>query len=109
VLVDLIGEAGVRVRLGQELDSFETVGDHVDVTFSDGSAGMYDLVVAADGIKSKTRGMSETPAPSGVDIWRVVTARNPDMTTSGLFYNGPQYKAGYTPISDELCYWCVSK
>lgn len=107
VLVDMIGAAGVDLRLGLEMDAFETVDDHVDVRFSDGSTGTYDLVIAADGIKSKTRamlGMPEDRRPSGMGIWRVVTARKPHMTTSGLFYNGPQYKAGYTPISDELCY-----
>lgn len=107
VLVDMINAAGVDVRLGLEMESFDNNDDHVDVRFSDGSTGRFDLVIAADGIKSRTRammGMPESQAPTGMGIWRVVTSRQPHMTTSGLFYNGPQYKAGYTPIADGLCY-----
>ena len=26
------------------------------------------------------------------------------MECSELYYGGPKYKAGYTPISDDLCY-----
>jgi hypothetical protein len=37
-------------------------------------------------------------------IWRTIAKRPPEMDCSELYYGGPKYKAGYTPISDDLCY-----
>ena len=37
-------------------------------------------------------------------IWRVVAKRPAAMECSEVYYGGPKYKAGYTPISDDLCY-----
>lgn len=107
VLVDMIHELGIDVRLGTEMDSYVNKGDSVDVTFSTGGTENFDLVIGADGIKSKTRkmlGSKHDKKPSGLGIWRVVTERNENMNCSAVFYEGPEYKAGYTPISDTLCY-----
>lgn len=107
VLVDMIHELGIDVRLGTQLESFSNSADSVSVTLSGGLIETYDLVIAADGIRSKTRGMLGIPhneAPTGMGIWRVVTKRTSDMDVSAVYYHGPQFKAGYTPISDELCY-----
>jgi 2-polyprenyl-6-methoxyphenol hydroxylase-like FAD-dependent oxidoreductase len=107
VLVAKIRELGIEVRLGTELVGFHTVDDHVEATLSDGRTEHYDVVVAADGIKSTTRpklGMTEVKQPSGMGIWRAVVPRTPEMSVSGLYYNGPEYKVGFTPISEELCY-----
>jgi 2-polyprenyl-6-methoxyphenol hydroxylase-like FAD-dependent oxidoreductase len=107
VLVDMIKELGIEVRLGTRLESFTNLGDSVEVVLSGGITETYDLVIAADGIRSSTRallGITETPAPSGLGIWRVVTGRTPEMSVASIYYEGPQYKAGFTPISDDLCY-----
>ncbi|MGP3769705.1 FAD-dependent oxidoreductase [Streptomyces sp. SDT5-1] len=107
VLVAKIRELGVEVRLATELVGFETVDDRVRAELSDGRTEFYDVVVAADGIKSATRrqlGMPEDKQPSGMGIWRAVVGRTPEMSVSGLYYGGPAYKVGFTPISDELCY-----
>ena len=37
-------------------------------------------------------------------IWRTVAKRPAEMDCSELYYGGPKYKAGYTPISEDLCY-----
>lgn len=107
VLVDMIHELGVDVRLGTSMESFENHPDHVDVTFNNGTAESFDLVVACDGIKSTTRkmlGITHDKKPTGLGIWRVVTKRTPEMDVSAVFHGGPEYKAGYTPISKDLCY-----
>jgi 2-polyprenyl-6-methoxyphenol hydroxylase-like FAD-dependent oxidoreductase len=39
-----------------------------------------------------------------MSIWRVLADRAPDMTCSELFYEGPRYKAGYSPISPTRVY-----
>ncbi len=107
VLVSTIRELGVRTLLGVALESVSTEGDQAQATLSDGSVLSADLVVAADGIKSTARGLlgiAEDKAPTGMGIWRVVTKRAPSMDSSAVFYHGPHYKAGYTAISEDLCY-----
>lgn len=107
VLVDMIHDLGVEVRLGTELKGFENHPDHVVAHLSDGSNDSFDLIIAADGIKSTARkllGIHHDKKSSGLGIWRVVTKRLPEMDCSGLAFGGPQYKAGYTPISKDLCY-----
>jgi 2-polyprenyl-6-methoxyphenol hydroxylase-like FAD-dependent oxidoreductase len=54
---------GVRVRKGVSYDAFEDGADGVDVTFTDGKNARYDLLVAADGISSKTRELIFPDAP----------------------------------------------
>nr|BFE98198.1 hypothetical protein GCM10020185_87340 [Pseudomonas brassicacearum subsp. brassicacearum] len=44
---------GASIRLGLSVETLEQVGEGVDVLFTDGSRGRYDLVVGADGLYSK--------------------------------------------------------
>jgi 2-polyprenyl-6-methoxyphenol hydroxylase-like FAD-dependent oxidoreductase len=39
-----------------------------------------------------------------MSIWRVLAERSPEMTCAELFYEGPRYKAGYSPISQSSVY-----
>lgn len=107
ILVSAAREHGVDIRLGTTVESFVDDGDRVDVTLSDRTVETADLLVAADGIRSATRkliGIEIEPQPVGMGIWRVVAARPPEMTSSGVYNGGPKYRAGYTPISEDLCY-----
>ncbi|GAB3616142.1 FAD-dependent oxidoreductase [Okibacterium endophyticum] len=107
VLMDMIHELGIEVRLDTRLESFANHDDSVEVVLSTGETKSYDFVIAADGIRSTARellGLPQVPAPTGMGIWRVVTERTPEMDVSAVYYHGPEYKAGYTPISDSLCY-----
>jgi 2-polyprenyl-6-methoxyphenol hydroxylase-like FAD-dependent oxidoreductase len=107
VLADAVVDAGVDVRLGATVSALDDRGDSVVVTLSDGSTETADLVLGADGIRSSVRkmiGIDVDPEPVGMGIWRVVAQRPPEMECSELYYGGPKYKAGYTPISDEYCY-----
>jgi 2-polyprenyl-6-methoxyphenol hydroxylase-like FAD-dependent oxidoreductase len=107
VLCDRVYAAGVSVRLGLTVCSI-TAGDrHAFAEFTDGSTGGYDLIVGADGIRSAVRsmlGFATVPQPSGMSIWRVVADRPAELDRSELYYDGPRYKAGYTPISVTQCY-----
>jgi len=54
---------GVRIRKGVTYAGFEDGAEGVDVTFTDGETGRYDLMIAADGISSKTRELIFPDAP----------------------------------------------
>ena len=107
VLGDEITRSGVDVRLKTTVTAIDNRRDGVTATLSDGSTVDADLLVAADGIRSQTRaliGIEAEPQQVGMGIWRVVAQRPAEMECSELYYGGPKYKAGYTPISETLCY-----
>jgi 2-polyprenyl-6-methoxyphenol hydroxylase-like FAD-dependent oxidoreductase len=107
VLCDQVYAAGVTVRLGLTVRALAQDSRQAYAEFSDGSAGHYDLVVGADGIRSAVRsmlGITTAPQPSGMSIWRVVADRPAEMDCAEVYYGGPRYKAGYSPISPGQCY-----
>lgn len=55
LLISKVREAGLKPRLGVSVSNLIDDGRQAHVEFSDGSAGAYDLVVAADGIRSDMR------------------------------------------------------
>ena len=57
ILLDRAAAAGAKVRFGATVAALAQDDRGVDVTFADRSAGRYDLVVGADGIRSHTRDM----------------------------------------------------
>ena len=52
ILLHRAANAGVKTRLGITTTDLHQDAAGVDVTFSDGSTGRYDLIVGADGIRS---------------------------------------------------------
>jgi 2-polyprenyl-6-methoxyphenol hydroxylase-like FAD-dependent oxidoreductase len=107
LLAEMLPAAGVDLRLGTTLTAIDDQGDSVEVTLADGSVETADLLVGADGIRSAVRsmiGITDEPQSVGMGIWRTVAKRPPEMDCSELYFGGPKYKAGYTPISEDLCY-----
>ncbi|MDQ0382869.1 FAD-dependent monooxygenase [Amycolatopsis thermophila] len=107
ILMNRAAAAGVKTRFGTTLNAIEQDDTGVEVRFSDGSARRYDVVVGADGLRSKTRlllGIALETKAVGMGIWRVFASRPPEVTSSELFYGGPCYTAGYTPTSQESLY-----
>ena len=107
VLCEHVYAAGVTVRLGLSVRAIAQDSQRAHVEFTDGSTGRYDLVVGADGIRAAVRamlGITATPRPTGMSIWRVVADRPAEMDCAEVYYNGPRYKAGYSPISAGQCY-----
>ncbi|SDP42638.1 2-polyprenyl-6-methoxyphenol hydroxylase [Streptomyces sp. cf386] len=107
ILIDAVRASGARIRLGTTAESLEQDADGVSVRFSDGGAGRYDLVIAADGLGSATRaaiGITEKPEPTGMAIWRIAAPRPASVTRTDLAYGGPAYIAGYTPTSENTLY-----
>lgn len=65
ILADATRASGANVRLGCSFNTIEQDADGVDVGFTDGTSGRYDLVIGADGLYSKVRGtlFPEAPQP----------------------------------------------
>lgn len=107
ILLDRADNAGVKTRFGITTTDLRQDAAGVDVTFSDGSTGRYDLVVGADGIRSWTRrmlGVELQTRPTGMGIWRAFGPRPASVTRTDLFYGGPSYIAGYCPTGEDSLY-----
>jgi 2-polyprenyl-6-methoxyphenol hydroxylase-like FAD-dependent oxidoreductase len=107
ILLDRAAAVGVKVRLGVAPTALSQDADGVDATFADGSAGRYDLVVGADGVRSWTRGaigVELEPRPVGMGIWRAFGPRPASVTRTDLVYGGPSYIAGYCPTGADSLY-----
>lgn len=107
IMVDRAVAAGATLRLGTAVSTLSQDGDGVDVTFADGSARRYDLVVGADGIRSATRpmiGIADEARPTGMGIFRAFGPRPASVTRTDLYYGGPAYIAGYCPTSESTLY-----
>jgi 2-polyprenyl-6-methoxyphenol hydroxylase-like FAD-dependent oxidoreductase len=107
ILVDRATEVGVKVRTGTTITELTQDDAGVDVTFSDGSTGRYDLVVGADGVRSWTRralGIDLETKSVGMGIWRAFGPRPASVTRTDLYYGGPSYIAGYCPTGEDSLY-----
>jgi len=69
-LIEILHDAaaGADIRMGTTATGIDQPsGDAVEVTFSDGTSGTFDLVVVCDGIHSKTRTMAFGTEPDVFD------------------------------------------
>jgi 2-polyprenyl-6-methoxyphenol hydroxylase-like FAD-dependent oxidoreductase len=107
ILVDRAASAGAKLRLGTTVSSLSQDDRGADAVLSDGSAGRYDLIVAADGIRSATRamiGIRDKPRPTGMGIFRAFGPRPDSVTRTDLYYGGRCYIAGYCPTGHDTLY-----
>ncbi|AKM03413.1 MULTISPECIES: FAD-dependent oxidoreductase [Burkholderia cepacia complex] len=116
VLADILAKAtraaGVRVQLGCTFSGIEPRGEQVDVVFTNGTHGTYDLVVGADGLYSKVRGIAFPDAPkpryTGQGVWRAVVPRPAEIACATMWL-GPRIKAGVNPVSRDEMYVFVTE
>jgi len=98
---------GVAVTFGCSVSALDPDDGGVTVTLSDGRVERYDLVIAADGIRSPMRsmlGIELDTRSTGMGIWRAFTARPESVTRTDLYYGGPSYIAGYCPTGENSLY-----
>lgn len=112
ILAEATRKAGANVRLGCTFTSIGQDADGVDVAFSDGSSGRYDLVIGADGLYSKVREaiFPDAPKPqySGQGVWRAVLPRDPEVKGT-MMWMGPKVKPGLNPVSSDEMYMFVTE
>ncbi|CCD89383.1 putative monooxygenase with FAD/NAD(P)-binding domain [Bradyrhizobium sp. ORS 285] len=112
ILADETRAAGVSVRVGCSYTDIAQHDDDVEVAFTDGTTGRYDLVVVADGVHSKTRArlFPEVKPPQyiGQVVWRAVLPR-PDEIVRPRMWLGGAVKAGVNPVSPSLMYMFVTE
>lgn len=97
---------GAQIRLGIVAETLDDDGEGVDVRFSDGTSGRYDIVVGADGLYSQTResilpGVAE-PTFTGQGVWRYNFPRPSELDALHV-YNGPT-GVGLVPTSADGMY-----
>jgi len=103
----LAAAAAVPSRLGLSVTALTHNDDCVSVGFSDGSTGMYDLVVGADGIASTVRKLTLSAAPpvsAGQVAWRSLVPIRPRGLTKLQFLLGDGCFFGLCPVGNGHTY-----
>lgn len=107
ILLDRSIELGVKYRMNLTINEINDKDDDgVDVVFSDGSKGNYDIVIGADGINSKVRTLvfgEYKPKYVGLSVWRYAFKKPKDLETSYMWF-GKRSKMGLVPMADDTCY-----
>jgi 2-polyprenyl-6-methoxyphenol hydroxylase-like FAD-dependent oxidoreductase len=101
-------DAGAKVRTGVSVTALRQHADCVEADLTDGTSASYDLVVGADGWRSRVRRLllgAEDPKPYFLEqaVWRAVLDRPAAVTGEFQFY-GPGVKAGVTPLGPDRMY-----
>lgn len=106
VLSQRLAQAGIEVQLGTTAVSLAHAGDSAQATLSDGTTGVFDLVIGADGIRSGVRALlwpQVQPVYSGFGVWRSVHRRPPELVDK-IMMMGVGQRLGIMPIADDRLY-----
>ena len=100
--------SGADVRVGETVTEIVQRADGVDVTFTDGRSGSYDLLLGVDGLYSDTRKMlfgdTVRPKYTGQACFRYNLPRMEGLDRIEVYVGGIHGTAGFVPLSDELMY-----
>lgn len=97
---------GVPIRLGTTVDRLAANGGGMDVRFSDGAEKRFDLVVGADGIRSRVRELTFGDAAltyAGYTSFRMVVER-PAGFAGILEMWGRGRRVGLSPVNRDQLY-----
>ena len=111
VLCSTAQSLGANLTTGESIASFQQDDDSVGVCFSSGTQGRYDLLVGADGIYSRVRGMlygeRYHPQFTGQGVWRYNFPRPPEVDHLMCFVGGA-CQCGLVPLNDDLMYLFIT-
>ena len=111
VLSSVAVEKGANVRLGLTVDRLDQHPTSVEVQFTDGTSGRYDVVVGADGLFSLIRTLVFPHAPkprfTGQSVWRHSFPRRPEIDHLAA-HSGRHSSAGLVPLAQDLMYMYVT-
>lgn len=106
VLFEEAQKIGLKYRMGVTVESIDNQSDSANVTFTDGTTHIYDIVIAADGVHSKVRKLifgEFKPTYVGLSVWRYPFKRPAGLDTGYIFFN-KKHKIGVIPMTAESCY-----
>ena len=99
---------GARIRLSTTIARIEQGAERAEVELTDGACVSCDLVIGADGLRSRVRELifPDAPAPFFTEqtVWRAVVPRPDGADHNIAMYYGPTIKAGVNPVSDTHMY-----
>lgn len=108
ILEDNAIKSGADLDFNIHITAIEQDDDGVTVTLSDGTTDRADLLIAADGVYSKTRemvfGEKLQPKFVGQGVWRYTVPINEAFQGFSLYKANDGPALGSLPLSDELCY-----
>jgi 2-polyprenyl-6-methoxyphenol hydroxylase-like FAD-dependent oxidoreductase len=112
IMQQRVNALDISVRLGLTVDALANVDGGVDVMFSDGTSGRYDLVVGADGVNSRVRELAfpqmGSAQPTGQGCWRI-SIRKPPGLEMGEFFLGHANPCGITVCGPDSVYmWMLT-
>jgi 2-polyprenyl-6-methoxyphenol hydroxylase-like FAD-dependent oxidoreductase len=106
VLFEEAQKIGLKYRMGVSVESIDNQPDIANVTFTDGTKGSYDIVIAADGVSSKVRKLifgDFNLSYVGLSVWRYAFKRPANLDTGYIFFN-KKHKIGVIPMTEDTCY-----
>lgn len=106
ILSRAVEAAGVAVRMGMSVERLDERPDAVEAVFTNGRSGRYDLVVGADGIRSRVRTLlfpAAQPQYTGYANWRAVLP-TPDGLERTTWMMGKGTSFGIVPIAPGQVY-----
>ncbi|MEA5461012.1 FAD-dependent monooxygenase [Arcicella sp. LKC2W] len=106
VLFEEAQRIGLKYRMGVSVESIDNQPDVANVTFTDGTTGSYDVVIAADGVSSKVRKLIFGDYKLnyvGLSVWRYAFKRPANLDTGYIFFN-KKHKIGVIPMTADSCY-----
>jgi 2-polyprenyl-6-methoxyphenol hydroxylase-like FAD-dependent oxidoreductase len=111
IVRDEAASRGITISYGKRLVSFDDTGDQVTARFEDGTEETGDVLIAADGVHSRTRAQLDPGAPtprySGLYSFGGIV-RDSDFTGEPGVYNmvfGKRAFFGYTVAASGETWW----
>ncbi|MEA5405253.1 FAD-dependent monooxygenase [Arcicella sp. DC2W] len=110
ILFEEAQKVGLKYRMGVTVESIDNQLNVAHVTFTDGTKGSYDVVIAADGVNSKVRKLifgEFKLSYVGLSVWRYAFKRPANLDTGYIFFN-KKHKMGVIPMTADTCYIFVN-